>query len=585
MQMSEYKPKDANNPPVYYQSERYAIEHGEALEYSESMRLNSLCLDAIEKSIGAMNSDESIPGQDVYDPLIQKYGLDRVAFALYGAIGSNMLSDQYSPENKGWAVGLFAMYFFINDGFPPVYQQYRKLNCEPELVDRFVTGFRRTEAKDLEKLVWHHERGEAYTDLCDYFFDKDMPLEKQWKWFWSLKRCSDCTNELDHLSDSVLSEEGVFNGLVSILDEYGPKLTFSVLSNGAFSSPEGSISKGNMEWAFKTGTALRMNEISFLQIGSSGQFEDSDGLNKVLSVAQTIDRSLRNIDDRFEPAYLFGTPVLYSEARLHDYEIPDGFYCYELRGSDYDPGIPVTVEESVRVNFDGSVLSVVAIPIPESGYLRLGEDGILFDDPSISSSAFINTILAVGGDTLEREMGDNIRLENEKLVLQDGPNDLGLLAVNDLYGVYRCNNPGSRCYRKNMDDVQKQGLSVKGKDYGLIYFADMPNEEMSADDIYENLNEGISKNYIHMNDDEKAGRGSSLSNHVGSSDVIVINREGDVKAFYTSVYPSEDPNGGCKDEAKFTELPDFAFERRLLTGYTQTHIIEPTVSVPEEHSR
>ena len=43
--------------------------------------------------------------------------------------------------------------------------------------------------------------------------------------------------------------------------------------------------------------------------------------------------------------------------------ISEGVYCYDLRGSDYDPGDPVCVEERVVVNHAGSVLLLSLIHI------------------------------------------------------------------------------------------------------------------------------------------------------------------------------------------------------------------------------
>lgn len=61
-------------------------------------------------------------------------------------------------------------------------------------------------------------------------------------------------------------------------------------------------------------------------------------------------------DEKFELAELFGKPALFTNSRIDRDTMPEGFYCYDLRGSDYDPGKPVTVEKSVSVNFAGAVL-------------------------------------------------------------------------------------------------------------------------------------------------------------------------------------------------------------------------------------
>ena len=49
-------------------------------------------------------------------------------------------------------------------------------------------------------------------------------------------------------------------------------------------------------------------------------------------------------------------------------------YCYDLRGSDYDPGEPVCVEEQVVVNHAGSVLLTEPLELAEDGRLNLTEE-------------------------------------------------------------------------------------------------------------------------------------------------------------------------------------------------------------------
>ena len=48
--------------------------------------------------------------------------------------------------------------------------------------------------------------------------------------------------------------------------------------------------------------------------------------------------------------------------------------CYDLRGSDYDPGEPVCVEEQVVVNHAGSVLLTEPLELAEDGRLMLTEE-------------------------------------------------------------------------------------------------------------------------------------------------------------------------------------------------------------------
>lgn len=38
--------------------------------------------------------------------------------------------------------------------------------------------------------------------------------------------------------------------------------------------------------------------------------------------------------DQFEKAYLFDTPVLYSSQPIPREDVPQGWFCYDLRGTD-----------------------------------------------------------------------------------------------------------------------------------------------------------------------------------------------------------------------------------------------------------
>jgi hypothetical protein len=73
----------------------------------------------------------------------------------------------------------------------------------------------------------------------------------------------------------------------------------------------------------------------------------------------------------FEHIELFGKPALFSNSRIDRVTVPGNLYCYDLRGSDNDPGRPVTVENKVGVNHAGTVLAIEPVTIPEEGYKRL----------------------------------------------------------------------------------------------------------------------------------------------------------------------------------------------------------------------
>ena len=78
-----------------------------------------------------------------------------------------------------------------------------------------------------------------------------------------------------------------------------------------------------------------------------------------------------NIDARqedFERVELFGKPALFTNARIDRMTVPQGLYCYDLRGSDNDPGRPATVEPKVGVNHAGAVITAEPVDFKGRDY-------------------------------------------------------------------------------------------------------------------------------------------------------------------------------------------------------------------------
>ena len=145
-----------------------------------------------------------------------------------------------------------------------------------------------------------------------------------------------------------------------------------------------------------------------LQDGSDGFFSlDSQSITirEGMSEVQTVSAVVHEIahsklhNEKNEPAppnstkyqeiEIFDIPGLFSNGRIDAADILEGLYRYDLRGSDYDPGDPVTVEERVVVNHAGSILTAKPLDIPEGGALRLTEDeGLNFVGGEITAYQF-----------------------------------------------------------------------------------------------------------------------------------------------------------------------------------------------------
>ena len=145
-----------------------------------------------------------------------------------------------------------------------------------------------------------------------------------------------------------------------------------------------------------------------LQDGSDGFFSlDSqsitirDGMSEVQTVSAVVHEIAHSKlhNEKNEPAppnaakyqeiEIFDIPGLFSNGRIAAADIPEGLYRYDLRGSDYDPGEPVTVEDYVVVNHAGSILTAKPLDIPDGGSLRLTEDeGLNFVGGEITAYQF-----------------------------------------------------------------------------------------------------------------------------------------------------------------------------------------------------
>ena len=95
-------------------------------------------------------------------------------------------------------------------------------------------------------------------------------------------------------------------------------------------------------------------------------------------------------DEQYQEIELFDKLGLFSNGRIARDNLPEGIYCYDLRGSDYDPGDPVCVEERVVVNHAGSVLMTEPLELTEDGRLMLTEEkGLNFTGGFSTLSQFL----------------------------------------------------------------------------------------------------------------------------------------------------------------------------------------------------
>lgn len=71
--------------------------------------------------------------------------------------------------------------------------------------------------------------------------------------------------------------------------------------------------------------------------------------------------SINIYKDALQNVWLFGQSVLYTEQPIPREEVPEGWYCCDLRGTAADPKRPYELVDRAGQNFAGSILSNVPL--------------------------------------------------------------------------------------------------------------------------------------------------------------------------------------------------------------------------------
>lgn len=82
--------------------------------------------------------------------------------------------------------------------------------------------------------------------------------------------------------------------------------------------------------------------------------------------------------EEYELVELFDKPALFTNGRISRFTVPRGWFCYDLRGSDNDPGDPATIEKFVGVNHAGTILTPSEIPFKKGKDYMPIKDGLNF---------------------------------------------------------------------------------------------------------------------------------------------------------------------------------------------------------------
>ena len=143
-----------------------------------------------------------------------------------------------------------------------------------------------------------------------------------------------------------------------------------------------------------TGHSLSVSDVVVLNDGSTvkAYYVDSIGFAKLPEFFKERNMDLQKenlLNEELQEIEIFDKPGLFSNGRLRDEEVPKGLYRYDLRGSDYDPGQPITVEKNVVVNHAASVLMAEELDLGADGRLELGEEGLNFTGAELTVREFM----------------------------------------------------------------------------------------------------------------------------------------------------------------------------------------------------
>ena len=92
--------------------------------------------------------------------------------------------------------------------------------------------------------------------------------------------------------------------------------------------------------------------------------------------------------EEFQHLEVFDKPALFTNARIDRSTVPEGWYCYDIRGSDDDPGELCYMEENVVVNHAGSVLMPEKLAMPKSGRLDVRDELGFLDEGNMTLREF-----------------------------------------------------------------------------------------------------------------------------------------------------------------------------------------------------
>lgn len=137
------------NLPVYVYSATFAKEHGELETYRASHRANVDCKNAIEDAIADHYRDNCFDGSCVSE-VIDRFGMERVAFVLATTVQDKDWDGRISADNKAWAKEAPVPNDYDAWGGRRTHE-YVCSQAHPGLINLFVNRFRKEQEHEKEK--------------------------------------------------------------------------------------------------------------------------------------------------------------------------------------------------------------------------------------------------------------------------------------------------------------------------------------------------------------------------------------------------------------------------------------------------
>lgn len=92
--------------------------------------------------------------------------------------------------------------------------------------------------------------------------------------------------------------------------------------------------------------------------------------------------------EEFQHIEIFDKFALFTNAQIDRTTVPEGWYCYDLRGTGDAPGELRFIEESVVVNHSGSILMPEKLELPASGQLDAWDEFGFLDECDMTLREF-----------------------------------------------------------------------------------------------------------------------------------------------------------------------------------------------------